>query len=155
MGLAHLLRRIRPFAQRIVAGTRPSKSHSRAERSFYLGPGFDHPSDSSGMLTRDNKVGETRDVTCEASRTTAALSPPLPEIPEQGGTMGLEEAPGPGGTEPYQSPPITPLPILGREIPYQLRAVSPMTQTGGDSQAENAEPDDSSTVSSELPGRNT
>ena len=42
---------------------RPSMSHPQAESCFYLGPGIDHPSDSLRMLTRANKVVETRDVT--------------------------------------------------------------------------------------------
>ena len=50
---------------------------------------------------------------------------------------------------------MTPLPVLGRGIPHQLRAVSPMTQTGGDFQAESAELNDSSTVSSEPPDSDT
>ena len=46
---------------------RPSKSFPRCESSFYLGPGIDHPRDSLRMLTRANKVVETRDVTWELS----------------------------------------------------------------------------------------
>ena len=65
--------------------------------------------------------------------------------------MGLEEAPEPGGTDDYESAPTTPLPVLGRGIPHQLRAVSPMTETGGGFQAESVELNDSSTVSSEPP----
>ena len=69
----------------------PSESHPRAESCFYLGPGIDHPSDSLRMLTRANKVVETRDVTWEATLSTGAPSPRLPEMPEQGWTMDLEE----------------------------------------------------------------
>ena len=128
---------------------RPLKSHPRAENCFYLGPGIHHPSDFLWMLTRANKVVETRDVTWETTLSTEAPSPPLPEMPEQGGAVNLEEAPEPGGTDVYESAPTTSLPLLGREIPHQLRAVSPMTQASGDSQAESEELNDSSTVSSE------
>ena len=68
--------------------------------------------------------------------------------------MDLEEAPEPGGTDDYESAPTIPLPVLGRGIPHQIRAVSPMTETGGDSQAESVELNDSSTVSSEPPDGN-
>ena len=81
------------------------------------------------MLTRANKVVETRHVTWEATLNTGAPSPRLPEVPEQERTMDLEEAPEPGGTDDYESAPTTPLPIMGRGISHQLRAVSPMTQT--------------------------
>ena len=103
------------------------------------------------MLTRANKVVETRDVTWEATLSTGAPSPPLPEMPEQGRTVDLKEAPEPGGTDVYESAPTTPLPVLGRGIPHQLRAVSPVTQAGGGSQAKSEELNDSSTVSSEPP----
>ena len=134
---------------------RPSKSSPRAESCFYLGPGIDHPSDSLRMLTRANKVVETRDVTWEATLDVEASPPPLPEIPRQGGTEGLEDAPEPGGTDDFDPDPTTPLPVLGRGIPHQLRAVSPMTQAGGDLQAESEELNDSSTVSSEPPESDT
>ena len=70
---------------------RPSKLHPRAESFFYLGPGIDHPSDSLRMITRPNKVVATRDVTWEATISTEAPSPRLPEIPKQGGTIDLEK----------------------------------------------------------------
>ena len=130
---------------------RPLKSHPRAESCLNLGPGIDHPSDSLRMLARSNKVVETRSVTWEATLSTGAPSPPLPEMPEQGATVDLEEAPEPGGTDVYESAPTTPLPVLGRGVPHQLCAVSPMTQAGGDSEAESEELSDSSTVSSEAP----
>ena len=130
-------------------------SHPRAESCLYLGPGIDHPSDSLRMLTRANKVVETRDVTWEATLSTGAPSPPLPEMPEHGGTVDLEEAPEPERTDVYESAPMTPLPVLGRGISHQLRAVPPMTQAGGDSQAESEELNDSSTVSSEMPESDT
>ena len=107
------------------------------------------------MLTRANKVVETRDMTWEATLSTGAPSPPLPEMPEKGGTVDLEEALEPGGMDVYESAPTTPLPVLGRGIPHQLRAVSPMTQAGGDSQAESEGLNDSSTVSSETPKSDT
>ena len=101
------------------------------------------------MLTRANKVVDTRGLIWEATLSTGAPSPPLPEMPEQGGTVGLEEALEPGGTGVYESAPTTPLPVLGKRIPRKLCAVSPMTQAGGDSLAEREELNDSSTVSSE------
>ena len=52
---------------------RPSKSSPRAESCFYLGPGIDHPSDSLRMLTRGNRVVETRDVTWEATLDVGAV----------------------------------------------------------------------------------
>jgi len=55
------------------------------------------------MLTGANKVMETRDVTWEATLSTGAPSPRLPEMPEQGGTMDLEDVPEPGGTDDYES----------------------------------------------------
>ena len=106
---------------------RPSKLFPRAESWFYLGPGIDHPSDSLWMLTRANKVVETRDVTWEATLNEGAPPHSLPEIPELGGTMELGEDHEPSGTGVFSSAPTTPLPALGRGIPHQLRAVSPMT----------------------------
>ena len=94
------------------------------------------------MLTRANKVVDTRDVTWEATLSTGTPSPPLPDMTQPGGTVDLEEAPGPGGTDDYESGPTTPLLVLGRGIPHQLRAVSPMTQAGGDLQAESEELND-------------
>ena len=64
--------------------------------------------------------------------------------------MDLEEEPELGETDDYESTPTTPLLVLGRGIPH-LRAVSPMTQTAGDSQAKRVGLNDSSTVSSEPP----
>ena len=54
---------------------RPSKSFPRRESSFYLGPGIDHPRDSLRMLTRANKVVETRDVTWDTPLVTVV--PPV------------------------------------------------------------------------------
>ena len=107
------------------------------------------------MLTRANKVVATRDVTWEATLSIGTPSPPLPEMPEQGETVDLEEAPKTGGTDDYESAPTTPLPVWGRGIPHQLRAVSLMTQAGGDLQAESEELNNSSTVSSEPPESDT
>ena len=104
------------------------------------------------MLTLANNVVEMRDLTWEAALRAGAPSPPLPEMSEQGGTMELGEAPEPGGTDDFASAPTTPLPVLpvlGRGIPRQLRAVSPITQAGDDLQAEGVELNDSSTISSE------
>ena len=72
--------------------------------------------------------------------------------------MDLEEVSEPGGTDDYESAPTTPLPVLGRGIPHQLRVVSPMspmTQTGGDFQADIVDLNDSSTVGSEPPDSDT
>ena len=63
--------------------------------------------------------------------------------------MDLEEAPDPEGTDGYESSPTTPLPVLGRGVPHELRTVSPMTQTGGDFQAESVGLNESSMVSIE------
>ena len=100
-----------------------------ARRSRSLGPRAIFTSDrasttlgSSRMLTRENKVVETTDVTWEATLRAGAPSPPLPEMPEQGVTMELGEAPEPGGTGDLTSSSATPLPVLGRGIPHQLRA---------------------------------
>ena len=41
----------------------PSMSFPRCESSFYLEPGIDHLRDMLRMLTRGNKVVETKDVT--------------------------------------------------------------------------------------------
>ena len=98
------------------------KSSPRAESCFYLGPGIDHPSDSLRVLTRPNKVVETRDVAWESTLDVGAPSTQLPEAPEQGGAQGLEEAPELGGTEDFSPDPTTPLPRLGRGIPHQLEA---------------------------------
>ena len=57
---------------------------------------------------------ETRYVTWEATLDVEAPSPWLPEIPEQGGTQGIEDAPEMEGTEGFVSHPTTPLPKLGR-----------------------------------------
>ena len=63
---------------------------------------------------------ETRDVTWEV------------ELPEQAGVEELEDAPEAGGTDDVDSAPTTPLPVLGKGIPHQLRAVSPKTQADDD-----------------------
>ena len=114
----------------------PSKSSPRAESCVHLVPGMDHPSDSLRVLTRVNKVVETRDVTWEATLDVEAPSPQLPEIPKQGGTLGLGDAPELGGTENFASEPMTPLSRLRREILHQLRVMSPMTQASEHFRAE-------------------
>ena len=131
---------------------RPSKLFPTAESCFYFGPGIDHPSDSLRILTRVSKVIEKRDVTWEATPHAGAPSPPLPETPEQGGTMKLGDPPKPGGTNYFASAPTTPLPVLGRGIPHQLRAVSPLTQASDELQAEGVELNGSSTSSIESSG---
>ena len=96
-------------------------------------------------------------MTWEATLNVGAVLSQLSKVPEQGGTRGLD-APELGGTEDFVSAPTTPLPVLGRGIPHQLRAVSPMTQevspipqAGDEFRAEDVEPNDTSAVSSELP----
>ena len=101
------------------------------------------------MLTRANNLIETRDVTWEATLRAGAPSSPLPKMPEQGRTMGLGKAPEPGGTDDFASAPTTQLPVSGRGISHQLRAVSPMTQAGGDLQSEGLGLNDSSIIISE------
>ena len=103
------------------------------------------------MLTRANKVVETRDVTWEAMLYAGAPPHSLPEMPEQGGTMELGEAPEARGAGDFSSARTTPLPVLGRGISHQLRAVSPTTQASDDLQPEGVELNNSSKVSSESP----
>ena len=57
---------------------------------------------------------ETRSVTREVTLRAGAPSAPLPEMPEQGGTMELGEALEPGETDAFTSVPTTPLPIFQR-----------------------------------------
>ena len=70
---------------------------------------------------------KTRDVTWESTLYVEGPSPQLPEVSEQGGAQGLEDAPEMGGTGDFASDPTTPLPRLGRGFPRQLRVASPMT----------------------------
>ena len=130
---------------------RPSKSFPRAESCFYLGPGIDYPSDSLRVLSRADKVVETRDTTSEATLDVKASLPKLLALQGQGGMDELEDAPEQGWTDDFDSAPTTPLPVLGGGIPYQLRAVFPKAQADDDFQAGDSEPDDSSKVSSESP----
>ena len=88
------------------------------------------------MLTRANKVVETRDGTWEATLDVEASPPRLLELPEQGGAEELEDVPEPGGADDFDSAPTTPPPVLGRGIPHQLRAVSPKAPADDDFQAE-------------------
>ena len=53
--------------------------------------------------------------------------------------MDPEEVSESGGVDDYESAPTTPLPVLGSGITQQLRVVAPMTQTGGDFQAESVD----------------
>ena len=128
---------------------RPSKSSPRAESCLYLGTGIEHPRESLRVLTRANKVVETREVRWEATLDVESPSTQLPEIPEQGGTQRIEDAPGLQRTEGFVSDSTTSLPRLGRGIPHQLRVVPPMTQASGDFRAEDVEQNDTSTASSE------
>ena len=67
-------------------------------------------------------------MTWEATPSARAPPPPPPlvEIPELGGTLEMEEASEPGGMDDnVVSAPTTPMPVLGRGIPHQLRTVSP------------------------------
>ena len=109
---------------------RPSKSFPRAESCFYLGPGIDYPSDSLRVLSRADKVVETRDTTSEATLDVKASLPKLLALQGQGGMDELEDAPEQGWTDDFDSAPTTPLPVLGGGIPYQLRAVFPETPHG-------------------------
>ena len=119
---------------------RPSKSFPRAESCFYLGPGIDHPRDSLRMLTRANKVVETRDVTWEAPAAEDVEPPtiPVPESPEMGGEKEPTE-------ESLNFAPPSPLPFVGRGIPHQRRTASPEPQAT----ATGAEPSDTSSASSD------
>ena len=101
-------------------------------------------------------------MTWEATLDVGAVLSQLSEAPEQEGTQGLEDAPELGGTEDFVSAPTTPLPVWGRGIHHQLRAVSPMTQAvspipqaGGEFRAEDVEPNDTSADSSEPPESDT
>ena len=69
--------------------------------------------------------------------------------------MDLEEVSKAGGMDDYESAPTTPLPVLGRGMPRQHRVVSPMTQTGGECQAETVDLNGSSTGNSEPPDSDT
>ena len=77
---------------------RPSKSFPRCESSFYLGPCIDHPRDSLPMLTRANKVVDTRDVIWA---TPPVMVPPVqlqqPGSPELGGRRSWEVRQSRGG----------------------------------------------------------
>ena len=129
---------------------RPSKSFPRCESSFYLGPGIDHPRDSLRMLTRANKVVETRDVTWEAPpvmevppvQLQQLASPELAGAPELGGTSEqgeaseLGETAELGGLDDFDSGPATRLPMLGRGIPHQPRVASPAGSVGNGGQGE-------------------
>ena len=129
---------------------RPSKSFPRCESSFYLGPGIDHPRDSLRMLTRANKVVETRDVTWEAppvmevppvqlqqlASPELAGAPELGGTSEQGGATELGETAEPGGLDDFDSGPATRLPMLGRGIPHQPRVTSPAGSVGDGGQGE-------------------
>ena len=88
-------------------------------------------------------------MTWEATLDVEAPSPQLPEVPEHGGTQGIEDAPELGGTEDFASDPTTPLPRLRRGIPHQLRVVPPMTQASDEFRAEDVESNNISTASSE------
>ena len=142
----------RSFAQHTE---RRPKLFRRAENYFYLRSGNDHRSDSLRMPTLANKAVEARDVTCEATLRAGVPSPPLPEMREQGETRELGEAPEPGGTDDFTSAATTPLPVLGRRIRHQLRAVSPMTQAGDDLRAEGVELNDLSAISSDSSDSDT
>ena len=114
---------------------RPSKSLPTCESSFYLGPGIEHPRDSSRKVTRANKVVETRDVIWEAPPVTEVppvqlqqlASPELAGAPklggtsEQGGASALGETAEPGRLDDFYSGLAARLPMLGRGILHQPR----------------------------------
>ena len=109
-----------------------------AEGYFYLGPGIVHPRASLRILTRANKVVQTRNVTWEAPSVVKA-SPPqlwLPSSSELGGAPELEEASEPGGMDDFDSAQPTPLPLLGRGISHQRHAASPAASEGQYGQGE-------------------
>ena len=102
------------------------------------------------MLTRANKVIETRGVTWEAPpdkevppvQLQQSASPELAGAPEPGGTSEpgrksesvgtseLGEKPEPGGLDDFDSGPPTPLPFLGRGILHQRRVTPPAGSVG-------------------------
>ena len=108
---------------------RPSKVFPRCENSVYLGPGIDHPRDSLRMLTRANKVVETRDTTWET--TPIMVAPPVqlqqlassewrrvPDLrgmSEPRGVSELGETPESGGLDDFDCGPPIPLPQRGKE----------------------------------------
>ena len=85
----------------------------------------------------------------EATLDVEAPSLQPREIPEQGRTHGLEDAPELGGAADMVSDPTTPRSRLGRENLHQLRVVSPITQASDDFRAEGVESNDTSTAGSE------
>ena len=108
------------------------------------------------MLTRANKVVETRDVAWEtppvvvvplvqlqhpASAELAGApelgrtsepgrAPELAGASESGGASELGDTPEPGGLDDFDSAPPTPLPLLGRGIPHRRRVTPPMGSAG-------------------------
>ena len=112
--------------------------------SFDLGPGIDHLRDSWRILTRANKVVETRDVTVETSPVTVVPSVQLRqpvslerggahelgEASEPGGVSELRETPERGGGDDFDSGPLTSLPLLSREVLHQRRVTPPPRSAG-------------------------
>ena len=129
---------------------RPSKSFPMCESSFYVGPSIDHLWDSLRMLTRANKVVETRDVTWEAppvmevppvqlqqlASPELAGAPELGGTSEQGGASELGETAKPRGLNDFDSGPATRLPMLGRGNPHHPRVASPAGSVGNGGQGE-------------------
>ena len=102
------------------------------------------------MLTRANKVVETRQVTWEAPpvmevppvQLQQLASPELAGVPalgrtsEQGGESELGETAEPGGIDDFDSGPANRLPMLGRGIPHQPQVASPAGSVGNGGQGE-------------------
>ena len=96
------------------------------------------------MLTRVNKIVETRDVTWETPPVKVVppvqlqqpASPQLggtPEVEgtsEPGGASELRETPESGGLDYFDSGPPNPVPLLGRGISYQRRVTPPAGSEG-------------------------
>ena len=72
---------------------------------------------------------ETRDVTWEAP-PVLEVPPPLIRLPELGEASELGAMSESGGRDYYCSTPPTPLPLLGRGVPHQLRVVASARVTG-------------------------
>ena len=90
---------------------------------------------------------ETRDVAWEATLDVGAPLPQLPEIPEQGRTQGIEDAPDMGGTQDFVSDPTTPPPTWEGGTSRHRRVVPPTTQASRGFRADDVETNDTSAAS--------
>ena len=76
-----------------------SQSPPRAESCFHLGLRIDRPTAPLPISTRAKTVGQTRELTLEATPYMVASPPLLPEVSEQGGTdvvFSAQTVPSPG-----------------------------------------------------------